>query len=222
MKAPSKFFLANAIVLSLSLFSLYSISDQVVRNPNVEVKDLIPPPPYIEHYSFGLKPQFADVFWVRSLQDFDYCEKKIRRHLCKGNSWLFHMLNAVVSLDSQFYIAYTSGGLALTIIISDFEGATKIFDKGVLAFPNDWNLLFRAAYHVLYEEKDFLKASNLFQRAGLNGAPEWTLSLSKRLSTRNGQIEVAERLLADLIRREEDESLISQLRRKIEDLKIQQ
>lgn len=212
----------STIFLTVVSFILLLFSVESTQRAKLdEVKDFIAPPPLIEHYSFGLKPQLADIFWVRSLQDFDFCEKFISENTCKGNSWLFHMLNAVVTLDPSYRIAYSAGGLALTIIISDYAGASKIFDKGVKAFPEDWPLLFRAAYHALYEERDFAKASDLFKRAGQFGGPAWTQSLANRLQTKAGQVEVGERLLADLIKRNEDETVIKHMRARIDEIKNQ-
>lgn len=209
----------NYILLLLCFVSLGLAAYTVNLGQNIQVKDFVAPPPLIEHYSLGMRYQLADIFWIRSLQDFDYCEQTIRRNACKGNSWLFRMISTIVDLDQEYYPAYAIGGLALTIIISDISGASKIFDRGVKQFPKEWVMLYRAAYHALYEENNYLKAADLFDQAGQNGAPDWTRNLAKRLKTKSGQIEVGERLLADLIRRDEDENIISLLREKIENIK---
>lgn len=186
-----------------------------------DVKEFIAPPPQIQHYSIGMRYQLSDVFWIRSLQDLDYCEKMLAKNSCRGQSWVFKMLEAVTNLDENYYMAYAVGGLALTVLVSDYEGASRIFDKGVRQFPDDWQLLYRAGYHVLYEEKNFLKAADLFKRAGEKGAPSWTISLGKRLDTKSGRLEVAERLLADLERRKEEQNLIESLKEKIAAIKAE-
>jgi tetratricopeptide (TPR) repeat protein len=183
------------------------------------VKDFIAPPPRMELYSLGMKPQLADGLWLRAIQDFDYCENLVAKNTCRGNSWLYKMIDSVTTLDAKYEIAYSVGGLALTILISDYDGASKIFDRGVKEFPTEWNLLYRAAYHALYEEKDFKKASELFKKAGKYGAPEWTLSLSNRLMTKKGRLEISERILGDMVRREESEILIRRMREIIEEIK---
>lgn len=208
-----KFLLLSAFILFISILVM-PISKQSESD-----RHFIAPPPLLEHYAFGMRPQMADLLWLRSLQDFDYCENYVSKNTCKGQSWLYKMIETLTNLDNSYFIAYSVGGLALTIIISDYEGASKIFDKGVALFPKAWTLLFRAGYHALYEEKDFAKASKLFKDAGENGGPPYTLLLADRLKTKQGQLGVSQWILDDLIRRGENESLIQRMREKIEEIK---
>jgi tetratricopeptide (TPR) repeat protein len=202
------------ISLAVAIFSSKSISIE-------HVKDFVAPPPLVEHYGFGFKSQLADLLWIRSIQDFDFCESQIVKNTCKGKSWLFQMINSVVDLDPNYLIAYSAGGLALTILISDYAGASVIFDKGVVQYPNSWPLLYRAAYHVLYEEKNFEKAALLYERAAKNGGPDWLPGLAKRLREPDGRLQLAERMLSDMYRRKEDEIFINKMKEKVEALKLE-
>lgn len=161
---------------------------------------LIAPPPHIESFTFGHREVMADSLWIRTIQDFDYCEVKdeIDNTACKGNGWLYHMLDAVTNLSPRFRMPFATGGLALTVIISDYAGASKFFDKAVLAFPKDWHILYRASYHALYEEKDGPKAAKLLIQAAQNGGTQWMYSLASRLYTDNGQKELGLALYKDL------------------------
>ncbi|MGZ3786849.1 MAG: tetratricopeptide repeat protein [Bdellovibrio sp.] len=178
------------------------------------------PPQKIEHFTFGYSEATADIFWIRSLQDFDFCEKKISKNYCSNESWLYNMLEAVTNLSPSFRIPYAAGGLALTVIVSDIDGATKIFEKGIKAFPHDWPILYRAAYHYLYELNDKKRAADLLIQAGQNGAPPWVFNLAGRLYSDAGHIELAESLLQNMIETKQDESLIKRLKEKIASLKI--
>lgn len=209
--------------LLLGIFALGLVfSTRTVLPPSQqEVRQLIAPPPMIEHMTFGFQEVTADMLWIRSLQDFDYCENQVAENTCQGNSWLFRMLDAVTNLSPNFRIPYAAGGLALTVIISDYEGATKIFDKGVKAFPNDWPILYRAAYHYMYEVKDNKRAAELLIQAGDNGAPKWVYTLAGRLYSDSGNIELAQSLLQDMIKTGQDKSLIDRLQAKIQEIKSQ-
>lgn len=209
------------VFLLSGIFSLILVISNWIGDARNQVKDFIAPPPLIEHYSIGMRPQLADLFWIRSLQDFSYCEEQIFRRVCRGNSWLFQMLNTTVTLDPEYKIVYSTGGLALTIIISDYAGASIIFDKGVEKFPEDWPLLYKAGYHALYEERNFVKAEDLYRRAAENGGPDWIYKLADRLNSKQGRIALGERMLQDLIKREEDEVFIERMREKIEEVKNQ-
>lgn len=137
---------------------------------------------YTKYFSFGNDSQIADFFWLRFLQEIDaFNEFKIDdSHLCpdKTTSWHYHIVNIAMDLDSKFYELASVAPLVISITISDSMGATKLFDKAVENFPNDWRILFQASYQAQFEEKNLKKAADLLYRAGQNGAPRWVLSLS--------------------------------------------
>lgn len=164
----------------------------------VEERRLIPPPPHLEYFSFGYQMPIADALWTRAIQDFDYCEDLLAQNQCRGNGWLFQMVNTITNLAPDYQIAYRTGGLALTVIVSDYEGASKIFDKGIKMFPNDRHLLYRAAYHAMIEEKDPEKAAGLLIRAAQNGGSQWFYSLAAKLYTEAGKQELAGNLYQEL------------------------
>jgi tetratricopeptide (TPR) repeat protein len=135
-----------------------------------------------KYFSFGNKSQISDALWLRFVQEIDaYNEGKIATpHLCPDNttSWHFHILNLAMELDEKFYEMAAIGPLTVSITINDSVGASKLFNKAVENFPNDWKILYQAAYHAQIEEKKLEKAADLFNRAGKNGAPRWVFSLS--------------------------------------------
>lgn len=121
-----------------------------------------------------------------------------------------------VELDKNFTEAYYYGALALSILISDYSGATIIFDKGVRLFNKNWPLLYAAGYHALLEEKDKLKASNLYLAAVENGAPEWVRLMAGRLASEGGNNQLAKEILQELIKFEANPLWIEKLRKKID------
>lgn len=198
------------------LFSLLFIAVSVQQINLLERgKELIAPPPQLERFTFGYRYLMADSLWVRAIQDFDYCEKELAKHLCQGNGWLYKMLDSVTTLSPDFYNAYAFGAIVLSVIVSDIQGATKLFDKGVEVYPNRWVLLYRAAYHAIYEEKDEAKAARLFERAVRSGAPAWLKVLSARLYSETGRREIAEHMLQEMIEEKADPALIAQLKRRL-------
>lgn len=215
MEKLKYFGLLALIFCSMGLIYLTS----QMKAQDEEIKQLIAPPPQIERYSAGLKHQIADLFWIRSLQDFDYCEVKLAQNLCKGNSWLSKMLLAAVTLDPDYEVVYERGSLALTVLVSDYSGASELLDRGVARFPKNWRLLYTAAYHASFEEKNFVKAAELYKKAGENGAPLWTFALAARLYTKEGQIEMGEKLIEQLKDKDADEKIIKRIKQRIEEFK---
>lgn len=185
-------------------------------------RTLLPPPAMLDHMTFGYSEVIADSMWIRALQDFDYCEAEISKRICVNNSWLYRMLDSITNLSPHFRMPYATGGLALSVLVSDIEGAAKFFDKGAKAFPNDWPILYRAAYHYMYEVKDNKRAAELLIQAGKNGAPPWVFTLAGRLYSDAGNLELAESVLQDMIQTKQDPVLIKRLQDKIQSLKKNQ
>jgi tetratricopeptide (TPR) repeat protein len=201
----------GAVAIALVATSQLRLPDTI----NVD-RQLIPPPPHLERFAFGYQEVIADTLWIRALQDFDYCDVQLASKICRNNSWLFQMLDSITNLSPHFRVAYAAGALALTVIITDIDGATKIFDKGVKVFPNDWPILYRAAYHYLYEVNDKKRAAELLIAAGENGAPSWVFSLAGRLYSDAGKLDLAKALLEQMIREKQDPILINRVQQKID------
>lgn len=178
-------------------------------------RELLSPPKDLQYFTFGYRHLFADLLWIRSLQDFNYCEKLIKTNFCQGQGWLYHMLDLITDLSPHFRMAYSAGGVALTIIVSDIEGASKFFDKAVERFPNDWQILYKAAYHANFEEKNRLKAGHLVERAARNGGPFWIWSLAANLYTEGGERTLAMKLLEELEEKKYDPTVINRMRKRL-------
>ncbi len=174
---------------------------------------LAPPPEQIEYFTFGFSESVADSLWIRWIQDNDVCQqyagaKSLNplppntgefanpRHKVCDNSWSFKMLDAVTRVSPKFKMPYEAGAITLSVLTEDYEGAKLIFDRGVKVYPTDWTLLYRAAYHYLYDRNDLPRAAELLTQAAEHGAPDWLKLLASRLYSKAGQIELG---LANLI-----------------------
>jgi tetratricopeptide (TPR) repeat protein len=206
------------IIVSALLFFCAAF---LLNKPKVQLTQVnIHPIPAIKYFTVGLKYQISDVLWLRALQDIDYCEEKINQTECRGKSWLFENLDLATELDPVFDVGmYRLGALALTIIISDYEGASIIFDKALKHYPNYWLLLYSAAYHALFEEKNKTKAADLYFRAAKNGAPDWVHVMAGRLAAEGGDTEYAEKILQTMIETNQDEKFVKRLQEKLAHLK---
>lgn len=202
--------------LWLGFFSFLALTVAQTKFSYTPEKQPYITPPELKHFTFGYKEVVADSLWIRAIQDFDFCSQKVNERDCVAKSWLYHMIHQITELSPQFRMPYATGALALTILINDYEGATKIFDKAVQQFPTDWPILGRAAYHALYEESDKVKAARLAKQAAENGAPEWYYSMAGRLFAEGGELEFGEALLQQLKDTNQNEKLIARLNEKLE------
>lgn len=185
-----------------------------VQGLNYKPKYVAPPKELI-HFHFGFNHVIADSIWIRSLQDISYCDNPLTAQVCKGKSWLFHVFDVITDLDPKFQIVYRIGGLVLSVIISDIDGATILFDKGVNLYPKDWRLTYRAAYHAIYEENNKEKAARLLKLAAENGAPQWVFSLAGRMWVDSGKEELALSLLEEMKKNNVEPWIIQRLEQKI-------
>ncbi|HRO67560.1 MAG TPA: hypothetical protein PL182_08355 [Pseudobdellovibrionaceae bacterium] len=216
-KSPA--FSAGLFLLAL----VFVFSSIILLQPDRErPREANLPPPQITRFVFGMGDQVADFLWLRALQDFDYCEKEIAKQACISSGWLFRMLDLITDLAPQFRMPYATGGLALTVLVNDFKGASALFEKAVVAFPEDWPILSRAAYHVLYEEKDKMKAAQLLKRAAEQGAPPWYYMLANRLSLEEGDYEFSKALILQLENESNPDPLLLQsLRKRVDEARKQ-
>ncbi|MEK2688121.1 hypothetical protein [Bdellovibrio sp. GT3] len=209
-----------SILLGIFAFVLVVGTQQTAVIPvkNVQAK-YIAPPQMLERFAFGYAEVMADTIWIRAVQDMDYCDEVSGKvgevSICANDSWLYKMIDTITNLSPKFRAPYAVGSLALTILITDVDGATKIFEKAVKEFPTDWPILYRAAYHYMYEVKDNKRAAELLIQAADHGAPPWTRTLAGRLYSDSGNLDLAKSLLQNMKDTNQDEHLIKRLEDKI-------
>lgn len=166
------------------------------------------PPPNIERFSLGYRSVVADALWLRVIQNYDLCEAPRTEKVAQSSDqtsrchlgWVFHMLDSITDLDPRFKIPFTTGATVLSIAVDDREGARRMFEKGILKFPNDWPLIYQAAYHYLYEVGDRTRAAELFVQAGQQGAPQWVFSLAARIYSQEGKAEAGKFVLVEYLK----------------------
>jgi hypothetical protein len=202
------------VALCLLLLSTFKLQQFSLNSPKL----LIAPPPHLEKMHFGFAEVIADSLWIRAVQDYSYCETSLGFQQCKGNGWLYQMLEAVTDLSPHFRIPYATGGVALSVIVNDIPGASNFFNKAVVAFPKDWPILYRAAYHALYEEKNDMKAAKLLEKAAKNGGGEMMFTLATRLYSRSGGVDLAKNLKAELEAQGYDPATLSRMQKHIDSL----
>ena len=130
----------NRSVLLILIFIILILSIKFKVDYKIENR-FAPPPIGITKLTFGFTVVLADIFWVRSLQGFDYCEVYSAPNVCESKSWLYKNLSVMFTLDPNMQAGfYHTGALALSIVISDIAGASEIFDLGVRKHPKDWKL----------------------------------------------------------------------------------
>lgn len=157
----------------------------------------VSPSSQLEHFTFGYQELIADYMWIRTIQDFDQCDHIIKENEECVNSWVYKMVDKITDLSPKFRIIYATVPMMMSIAIKDNAGAVRIVEKGLNYYPNDWPILYRAAYLYLFEKNDKKTAADYFVRAQKNGGPEWLASIGARLYSEAGRLELAKQLIDD-------------------------
>lgn len=151
-------------------------------------------PKLISITSLGHKRLISSLFWIFTILESDHEHYK-KKDL---NSWMFLRFKFISELDPHFLQAYTFGGLYLSIIKDDIPGATEIYHKGLLLFPQNKELIKDAFYHFYFQanEKEF--ARNLLKKnLELIKKETLLLSLLARHESSAGNLDLAYNILVN-------------------------
>lgn len=196
--------LAGAVIAINEVGSFLQTQMDVLKHDSQE--PVLVPPEQIERFHFGYADLLASLFWLRSIQDLDFCgshlEKNEYREIYKREmkmcqrGWIFKMLDSATRLQPRFRILYTRGAVYLSVLVNDLYGAAEIFERGVKALPSEWSVAYSAAYHFVVELEDYAKGADYMNQAVQKGAPEWLALSAARFYDASGRAEFGLRALA--------------------------
>ena len=167
------------------------------------------PPEIIKRFSFGFPDLYADILWMRLLQNIDFCSSKKglpiydgqRKYQCE-KGWSYKMTSAVTELAPRFFAPYDIAGSIMSVIMGDKQGAKKIYDKALKMFPNHWQIHFSASYHYLIELKDEERAAELLIKTADLGGPLWLYALAAKSYQKKGQLLLSKEILSQAIKKD--------------------
>ena len=160
------------------------------------------PPPEVKHFSLGFQELFADILWMRLIQNIDFCSSKkglpvydgMKKYQC-NKGWSYKMTEAITELAPKFQAPYEIAGSIMSVIMRDKQGAKKIYDKAIKNFPDNWRLHFSASYHYLVELEDIDQAIPLLIKTADLGGPVWLYSLAAKSHNKKGRLLMARAVL---------------------------
>lgn len=140
----------------------------------------------VDILSFGNRRFVSSIYWIETLMDSDL---KHYKGSDLGN-WMFNRFDTITSLDPLFYEAYLFGGIYLSIVKDDENGAKVIYERGLKVFPNDLDLLYNAGFNDFFELDDTKSALMKFDK--ISASPDGVLkypfivSLAKKIKVDEG------------------------------------
>lgn len=200
----------------LFLIIALSIASLIKTNFNYKKGRIHPPPTGLENVHFDFNEIIADSLWLTYIQQAWNCQNE---KLCYPN-WGFRVLDEVTLLSPRFKNPYIHGATMLSVLLDDRYGAKVIFDRGLIEYPDDWLLNYRAGYHYLVELNNNEKAADLLNHASIHGAPHWTKSLAARLYEKSGNLEISEALIISLIASSNSPEWKESLQKRLKDVQI--
>ncbi|MCY4321839.1 MAG: hypothetical protein OXC37_05525 [Bdellovibrionaceae bacterium] len=197
----------------LSLLSIICVGSLFFFEPQFKKKSnkvfYFAPPEIIKYFSFGFEELYADILWMRLLQNVDFCSSKKGLPIYDGETkyecekgWSYKMTSAITELAPRFLAPYEISGSILSVIMGDKLGAKKIYDKALKVFPNNWQLHFSASYHYLVELKEEEKAAKLLIKTADLGGPLWLYALAAKTYKKKGRLLLAKEILNQAIKKD--------------------
>lgn len=195
----------------LILLSLFFASILAFYQPRLNEQETglvyFAPPEVISYFSLGFSDLYADVLWMRLIQDIDFCSSKKGKPLYDGKTkyhckkgWSFKMTDAITELAPRFLSPYEISGSIMSIIMGDKLGAKKIYDKAIKNFPNNWKVHFSAGYHYLLELKEEETAAEFLLKAADLGGPYWLYALAAKTYRERGKLILSREILIEAIK----------------------
>ncbi len=188
--------------LSISLFISNQITRPIVfvsrQDSSINLNNQL-----ISFFHLGQKRLISSLLWVSTILESDH--QHYKNH--DLNSWMFLRFKTMSDLEPKFYENYIFGGTYLSIIKDDLEGASFLYNKALLEYPNDFDLLKNAAFHFYFEVGDLKTAYPIYR--ALKTHPNATLGMTNalaRIEGLHGNLEIAFQLLKDQLDKIPDQS----------------
>lgn len=107
---------------------------------------------FIRVFSAGQKRIISNILWIHTMLEGDI--EKVNDE----NSWMYHRFKSISTLEPYFYENYIYGGIYLSIIKDDVEGASDIYNLGISYYKDDFWLNYNSAFNDYFELHDHASA----------------------------------------------------------------
>lgn len=162
--------------------------------------------PAVRALSFGFADVWSDLTWIRSIQ---YTGSERRFQKVKTFKNLKPLLNMTTDLDPRYDIAYRYGAFFLAefpdLGPGDLAGALQLLDKGLVAMPDNWQLLqWRAFCRSFYGSDSAGAADDALRASKIPGAPSFLTALAASYRRSSGDLDAAEAMFRRMSEDPED------------------
>lgn len=215
-----KFF---SLILSLLFFIVQSLLQQAHFSvqPQERQKDFsaLKANPHVLRRLLGLRLAFADLFLIDV-----FLKAGIERE-AQPFTRLYQAFKVIGVLEPERWSMFAIGGMYLSVIKDDKAGATALMRKGMQEMESRssmqeekgaWMLPFALGYHLIFEENEIPEGSHWIEKAAnFSSSPDYVKSLSRKVSTERGQLDLASRVITEVYEKTQNETARRELERKL-------
>ncbi len=180
--------------------------------------DFVPAPRVVRAASLGFDAILADYYWLQAVQvvgSRDTVNAETASHLGR-------LVDVVTTLNPYVDHPYRFAAVWMTHSEEQVRFANALLERAVDHHPGEWRNYFHLGFNHFYYLGDFeAAASALEQGALLPGAPAYLPRLVARLKSQQGDIDVAELFLRQLLEATTDESEIAKLEAALDEIEIE-
>lgn len=211
MMQKGSIYIPVIILLFLLILSMQVIIENMKKTVPEEHPLYLPSARLLSIASLGFRDVIADILWMRTIGYFGEHYQGDKKYV-----WLYHMLDAVTTLDPKFQYPYHFGGLVLSIEGSDVKASNALLYKGMREHPDVWQFPFYIGFNYFFFERDYEKAARYFEIASrIKGSPRYLKSLAARLYAESGNPELALIILRETYKNTKDENMRREILKRI-------
>jgi len=180
--------------------------------------EFVPAPYVAAAVSLGFDALLADYYWLQAIQVVgadNSVDEDAAAHLGK-------LVDVITTLNPHVDHQYRFAAVWLTHNPDQIRTANRLLDRAIQYHPGDWRNYFYLGFNQFYYLGEFEKAAAALEIAmDLPGAPTYLSRLVARLKSQEGDIEVAEVFLRQLLETTSDEAELAKLASALDEIEIE-
>lgn len=178
----------------------------------------VPAPHVVEAASLGFNAILADYYWLQAVQVAganDVIDADTASHLGE-------LVDVVTTLNPYVDHPYRFAAVWMTHSEEQVRDANLLLERAIEFHPEDWRNYFYLGFNQFYYLGDFEAAASALEGAVANeGSPAYLPRLLARLKSQQGDIDVAEIFLRQLLESTDDESEIAKIEGALDEIEIE-
>lgn len=152
---------------------------------------------FLRPATLGFNLLAADFIWLRLIQYYGGHRMTDRKY-----GFLYHILEVLTTLDTQFVDAYTFGSLLLAESAQQVQEGLNLLDKGISYNHGNWRLPFTKGFiHYNFTRHYTIAAAHFYISSRMSEAPDMCARFAAFSSQRGGDREAAKEMWTELYNR---------------------